>query len=61
MAEETPEVPEPDLEKDPSLSRFSEPIVTVSEDDPLAEAWYQYTYEGNPQLLIDLGVLPAEE
>ncbi|MXW17176.1 MAG: hypothetical protein F4139_10925 [Gemmatimonadetes bacterium] len=30
-------------------------------DDPVAQAWVAYTYGGDPQPLIDLGILPANE
>ncbi|MCY3809174.1 MAG: hypothetical protein OXG58_07115 [Gemmatimonadetes bacterium] len=43
------------------MSRFSEPLALVPIDDPVGLAWAEYTYNGNPQPLIDLGILSPDE
>lgn len=43
------------------MSRFSEPLALVPIDDPVGLAWAEYTYNNNPQPLIDLGILSADE
>ena len=43
------------------MSRFSEPLALVPIDDPVGLAWAEYTYNNNPQPLIDLGILSPDD